>query len=167
MTIEDLFRLTSDSLQDAGYVHGQREAEIIISHFLDADSRSIFSFFEKEADPVLVEFTQEALRKRLQGSPISYIIGEQQFMSWKLLTDSRALIPRPETEYLVEELISEIRGYKLETGDFLEIGTGAGPIALTLKKYFSSSKSTASDISEDALDLASENAKRLKVDVEF
>ena len=107
------------------------------------------------------------IEARIKGAPLAYIIGEQPFMGWTLLSDDRALIPRPETEQLVEEMVREIRGFKKESGQILEIGTGAGPISLALKKYFPGSEITATDVSDEALSLAAENAKRLKVHIEF
>ncbi len=167
ITVEEAVKEAANRLQDAGYVHGSREADIFLAELLKTDTSSLSSKYDDVLDDSTYEALNEAVDKRLNGAPVAYIVGNQAFMGWKLTSDQRALIPRPETEQLVEQLIREIRDYKLEHGDFLEIGTGAGPIALALKKYFPNANVTATDISEEALDLAVENAKQLKVDVEF
>ena len=82
-------------------------------------------------------------------------------------TDERALIPRPETEQLVELLVKKIRARKLERSEILEVGTGAGPIAIALTKYFPSSRITATDVSAEALELAEDNAQLLGADITF
>ncbi len=166
-TVEEAVKQAASRLEDAGYIHGAREAEIFLSEILKADTGSLVGKYDDQLDDATFDTLMEAVAKRLNGAPVAYIVGDQAFMGWKLKSDERALIPRPETEQLVEQLIHEIKDYKLEHGDFLEIGTGAGPIALALKKYFPGATITATDISEDALDLAAENAKKLKVDVEF
>ena len=166
-SVEQVIKQAGNILKDAGYVHGDREAEIFLSELLKIDSNALFSRYEEQVDTGTEEMLQEAVEKRLEGAPVGYIVGNQSFMGWKMTADKRALIPRPETEQLVEELIREIRTNKLEHGKFLEIGTGAGPIAIALKKYFPHSSVTATDISEEALDLAAENAKELKVEIEF
>jgi release factor glutamine methyltransferase len=167
MTIEELIKTRSSELIDNGYIHGEREVNLFLAHILDKDSGSLFAHYEESADEAVINALDDAIRQRLSGSPVAYITGDQPFMGWKLISDSRALIPRPETELLVEELIRDIKANKLERGNFLEIGTGAGPIALALKKYFPQATIVATDVSEEALELASENARRLKVDVEF
>lgn len=167
MTIESLHKTAADQLQDAGYVHGSREAELFISAILSIDSSTLFNRYEDEVDDDAAAELQAAVKKRLQGQPVAYIVGNQPFMNWKLLVDERALIPRPETEQLAENLVREIRARHLEDGHLLEIGTGAGPIAIALKKFFPQSEITATDISEEALDLAAENAKRHEVEIDF
>lgn len=166
-SVEQAIKQATRILQDAGYTHGDREAQIFLAEILKIDTNTLFSRYEAQLDPSTEELLQQAVEKRLEGRPVGYVVGNQHFMGWTFISDERALIPRPETEQLVEELIRDIRARKLEHGHFLEIGTGAGPIAIALKKYFPNATVTATDVSEDALSLAEENAKRLKVDVEF
>lgn len=166
-TVEELHKAAGSELEDAGYVHGSREAELFLSAILSIDSSSLFNRYEDEVDEAAVEALKEAVNRRLQGQPVAYIIGNQAFMNWKLLVDERALIPRPETEQLAENLVREIRARDLGQGKILEIGTGAGPIAIALKKYFPNCAITATDISEAALELAAENAERHEVEIDF
>jgi len=166
-TVEEALQQAALTLKDAGYVHGQREAELFFANILQIDSSSLFTRYEDEVDSSAEEQLDEAVKKRLEGQPVAYVIGTQSFMGWTMQSDERALIPRPETEQLCEHLIREIRSHHLEAGDFLEIGTGAGPIAIALKKYYPHATVTATDISEEALDLAADNAKRLKTEINF
>lgn len=167
MTIEELVRKTTDTLIDKGYVHGEREANFIISSVIKQDSAWLISSAEDDIDDGTVEKVDGLTNQRIKGCPLAYILGEQPFLGWKFIADKRGLIPRPETEYLVEKLTKEIKEFSLQEGDFLEIGTGSGPISIALKKFFPSSNITATDISHDAVELAEENAKNLEVDVDF
>jgi release factor glutamine methyltransferase len=111
------------------------------------------------------------LKRRQQGEPVQYIIGFTEFMGFYLKTDKRALIPRPETEILVEntfELIKnnfsqldkrDIKKTKDTKINILDIGTGSGNIAISLARLLDDSQIVATDISEEALELAEENAK--------
>lgn len=167
MTIEQARRQAEEHLSSAGYVHANREIEIFLRLVLDRDSAWILAHEDEEISQNAFEKLTQAVKDRISGKPIAYITGEQPFLGWTFKSDKRALIPRPETEQLTELVVREIRQDKLEHGRFLEIGTGAGVIAISLKKYFPHSDVTATDISDEALELAEENAKRLKVSVNF
>lgn len=167
MTIEEALKGAAAQLEDNGYLHGAREAQIFLADILRLDTSDIFNRYDDNIDPAAEEALVEAVAMRIQGAPVAYIVGTQSFMGWTLKSDKRALIPRPETEQLTELLVRQIRQHKLEHGRFLEVGTGAGPIAIALKKYFPSAEITATDISDEALELAQENANRLKVEINF
>ena len=167
MTVEQLIKGSADELVDAGYVHGEREASIFLAEILGVDTNTIYNRYEDEVDIAATEQMARAVQLRLKGQPLSYITGNQAFMGWKLKSDNRALIPRPETEQLCELLVREIQKRHLQNGQFLEIGTGAGPIAIALKKHCPQAEVTATDVSEEALELAEENAQMLKVEINF
>ena len=97
-----------------------------------------------------------AVERRKQGEPLQYILGSWDFMGMPFITDKRALIPRPETELLVEEVLAHIRGLD-RPANVLDICTGSGCIAVSIAKL-SNAKVTAIDICPDALSLAKENA---------
>ncbi len=167
MLINELLRDSSAQLQDAGYVHGQRESEIILGHLTGLDTTKLFTSGEDEVDDQIVRFMTKAVEERIKGRPLAYIVGTQQFLGFKLKSDERALIPRPETEQLVELLVKKIRANHHENGKILEVGTGAGPIAISLKKIFPSAKVTATDISDEALELAEDNARTIGTEIDF
>lgn len=167
MTLENLIRTAASRLIDHGYVHGSRETDLIAAQLFNQDSAWLMSHYEDEVDQQSIDRLLQAVEDRLNGKPLAYILGSQQFMGWEFLSDSRALIPRPETEQLTELMIRSIRQNGWEYGNILEIGTGSGVISISLKKYFPETTITATDISEEALELAEDNARRLKVEIHF
>ena len=111
------------------------------------------------------EKLEEGLKKLEEGKPVQYIVGNVDFYDINLLVNKNVLIPRFETEYLVEKTINYAKNLK-EPLDILDIGTGSGAIAITLAKHIPSNV-LATDISEKALKVAKENAKRNNVKIEF
>jgi len=101
---------------------------------------------------------RELVRRRGQGEPLQHLLGTVEFCAQTFLCDKRAMVPRPETEELVEFLKSQITSSKSQ---ILDVGTGSGVIALSLAAKFPGAKVHAVDVSEDALALARENAERL------
>ena len=110
------------------------------------------------------EFVEEIYTKLANHIPAQYIIGYAEFFGMQLKVDERVLIPRPETEELVELILTENSEENLKV---LDIGTGSGAIALALAKNRAAWSVTAADISQEALDLASENAKVQKLNIFF
>ncbi|MCA9399179.1 MAG: peptide chain release factor N(5)-glutamine methyltransferase [Candidatus Omnitrophica bacterium] len=102
-------------------------------------------------------------KRRKAGEPLQYILGNCDFMGTLLKVDPRVLIPRPETEILVEKIQTQWRARKEEPLHILDLGTGSGNIAIVLAKYFINASVTALDKSADALALAEENARDHKL----
>jgi len=167
MTIEQLLYETVQILENSGNNRAQQESEVILKEISGKDLSDLMAHSDEEIESEVSSSVLEIADKRAQGMPLSYALGTMDFFNWKFVTDQRALIPRPETELLTEEAIRYIRKNNLEQGKFLEIGTGSGIIAVTLKKYFPEAEVIATDISPDALELAELNASRQKADVEF
>lgn len=114
------------------------------------------------------KFQKAILRLKIH-EPIQYIIGETEFYGLPFKVNKHTLIPRPETEELVEWIYSEFSNQQstINNQQFLDIGTGSGCIAISLAKYLPNSKVSALDISEEALKIARENAETNKVEVDF
>ena len=110
------------------------------------------------------EFVEEIYKKLVAHIPAQYIIGHAEFFGMKLKVDERVLIPRPETEELVDLILTENPEKNLKV---LDIGTGSGAIALALAKNRPDWSVTATDISQDALELATENSKRQDLNLSF
>ena len=109
---------------------------------------------------------EEVLDKLEAHYPVQYLIGNVQFLNTIIHVDERVLIPRFETELLVEKTIQKLKKMKLENPNILELGTGSGCISIALKKNIDC-KVSAVDISEDAIQVARENAKQNKVSIDF
>ena len=105
------------------------------------------------------------VKKIIEGYPIQYITGKQEFMELNFFVNENVLIPQPDTEILVEEVINISKN--IENPKILDLCTGSGAIAVALKKYINKAKIIASDISQNALDVAKINAKNNNAEIEF
>lgn len=133
------------------------EAEILLSHVLKIPRTKIFAHPETKLSSANEQSFNDLVESRRQGIPLAYLTGEKEFYGLRLKVDRRALIPRPETEELVLEAL------KMSPKVVADIGTGSGAIALSLATHLPYSKIYATDISDEALDLARENADLLKL----
>lgn len=109
---------------------------------------------------------KEIIEKLKENYPVQYLIGDVEFYNTKIKVDERALIPRFETEFLVEKTIEKLKNLKIENLNILELGTGSGCIAIALKKNLKCNV-TSVDISESSLELAEENKKLNNVEITF
>lgn len=114
----------------------------------------------------IVEHLNSALTSLLQHKPVQYVLGEAWFYKMKLKVNDHVLIPRPETEELVQLVLNEAVDFK-NTPTIIDIGTGSGCIAIAVKKNMPNAFVTAIDVSEDALLMARENATNLETDIHF
>lgn len=114
-----------------------------------------------------VDRLQEAIAKLSTGEPVQYIIGEAWFMGMPFLVNRNTLIPRPETEELVEWIIRDLSQEAIQKLRVLEVGSGTGCIPISLKKKMPELQVQSVDISSGAIETARENAKRLNVSVDF
>jgi len=139
---------------------------LLLEHVLQIDRTS----FHKLQQTLLTKEQLQQLSKLseevLTGKPLQYVIGESWFCGLKLLVNSHVLIPRPETEELVEWIITNCR-FPVSNLQIIDIGTGSGCIALALKKRIRKATVTGIDIDSDALSVARQNALQLGINVQF
>jgi release factor glutamine methyltransferase len=151
---------TERRLAAAGVETPRVDAEWLVAHLLGATRSDLAARLDDE-----IEGLEPLLARREAREPLAYILGEWGFRRLTLKTDARALVPRPETETLVERALALAEG--IERPRILDVGVGSGAIALALKDERPDAQVTGVDISADALALAGENAERLGLEVEL
>ena len=134
------------------------DAEILLCQTIDMPRSYLFAHPEDELDELTKQRFEALLQRRLQGEPMSYISGIQEFWSRELIVSPATLIPRPETELLVELALREVP--RQAEWQILDLGTGSGAIAIAIAGERPLSHVTASDISDDALAVAAENVRQ-------
>ncbi|HCY75989.1 MAG TPA: peptide chain release factor N(5)-glutamine methyltransferase [Ignavibacteriales bacterium] len=156
ITVLEVIKLSTDYLQKKGVESPRANAEILLADILKCKRLELYLSFDKPLAENDVQIYREAIRKRGLRIPLQYIIGNVEFYGLKLLVNENVLIPRPETELLVEKIINE--SDKSANLKILDIGVGSGNISLALLKNLPNSKLVAIDISENALTVAEQNA---------
>jgi release factor glutamine methyltransferase len=147
-------------LAAAGVETPRVDAEWLVAHVLSTTRSGLAARLDDEVDGF-----EPLLRRREAREPLAYVLGEWGFRRLTLKTDARALVPRAETETLVERALALADG--IEQPRILDVGVGSGAIALALKDERPDARVTGVDVSDDALELARENAERLGLDVEL
>jgi release factor glutamine methyltransferase len=162
ITVLEVIKKTADFLSSKGVESSRLNAEVLVGHALGLSRMKLYLQFERILTESELEVIRPMVRRRGQREPLQYIIGHVEFSGITLKVDKRALIPRPETEYLID-LIKE--KYKIfAPKQILDLGTGSGAIALALANHFPDAYVTAVDNSNEALDLARDNTHNLKLD---
>lgn len=163
--IKDLLEWTTRYFLDRGISESRLEAEILLAHVLKKDRVYLYANYEAPVNPGERTIFKDYIKRRIQSEPIAYITGYKEFMSLDFAVSPEVLIPRPETELLVETAIRIARG--LNSPRIIDVGTGSGAIAVSLAHYLDHAQIFATDISPSALGIACENARRHNVEIEF
>ncbi|MBK9121072.1 MAG: peptide chain release factor N(5)-glutamine methyltransferase [Phycisphaerales bacterium] len=159
-TVTRLLAWTREYLQRHGVESPRLCAEILLAHALQCQRIHLFTRHEEiPADAALTTF-REHVRLAAGGTPIAYLTGEKEFFSLPLEVNPAVLIPRPETEILVERVISLVRTGQRADPTILDVGTGSGCIIIALARHLPQARLAASDVSEEALAVARRNAAR-------
>lgn len=158
MTVLEILNRTKVFFEKKGIPDARLDAEYIISHGLKMKSRmDIYLNFEKPLTDAELDVLRQMVARRANREPLQHIIGDTSFRGFIIKCDKRALVPRPETEMLVDMAKERLKG--IETPLIVEVGTGTGAISIACAKEIAGAKVLATDISEDALSLARENAE--------
>ncbi|HEY1848339.1 MAG TPA: peptide chain release factor N(5)-glutamine methyltransferase [Opitutaceae bacterium] len=156
LSVLEVVRKTSEFLASKGVESARLNSELIVGHALGLPRMRLYLEFERAVSEAELGSIREMVRRRGRREPLQYVIGHCEFHGLRLKADRRALIPRPETEFLVETLLGRLPS---PPARILDLGTGGGAIALALAKAYPEARVTAADSSADALALAAENAE--------
>lgn len=166
MTYSDLKQLFLNRLSA---LYSPNEAESILFFYLyyrlEMEKYQWILRREEQLSEVCMQAITADLDRLASGFPVQYLVGKCEFFNCELSLNGKVLIPRPETEELVVEVVNRFQNRSAQR--VLDVGTGSGAIALALKRYLPQAEVWATDFSENALECARENAENLKLDVNF
>lgn len=158
ISLLEVIQKTTDFLAGKGVESPRLNAELLIGHALGLKRMQLYLQFERVLLEPELEKIRPLVKRRSLREPLQYILGETEWAGLKIKVDRRALIPRPETELLIELIIERVT---TPPARVLDLGTGTGAIAFALAKRYEQAEITALDASADALALAEENARAL------
>lgn len=161
-TVGDLLAESRSRLQQAGVEQAGFEARLLVGHGLDLSGASLIAFGERPVAAQQAEAVRALVGARIAGQPVAYLLGRREFWSLPLQVNEHCLIPRPETELLVERALQHLPSGPARA---LDLGTGSGAIVLALKSERPQLEACASDLGTAALAVAAANARSLGVAV--
>jgi release factor glutamine methyltransferase len=161
LTLQQLCQQATEQLEAVDIDAPRLSAEVILAHALDLTRTQLLARLDRLPDSDQLQRFQMNLERVLKDEPLAYVVGHREFYDLDLITDRRALIPRPETECLIEEALARLADRLAPL--IADVGTGCGAIAVTLAKHMPRARVIATDLSAEAVDLARENARRHSV----
>ena len=167
MRILEVIQKTTLYFEKQGIESPRLTIELLLAHLLKKKRMELYLEFERELDEGTLARLRGMVKRRVAGEPLQYITGEVEFCGLRLLVDKRVLIPRPETELLVEVVAKRL---KAESGErkaevkIVDVGTGSGCIAIALAKKLPEAEITAVDVSPEALEVARANGKLQQIE---
>ncbi|MFW5878810.1 MAG: peptide chain release factor N(5)-glutamine methyltransferase [Myxococcota bacterium] len=165
-TVMEVLDWTAGRFKRAGIDTPRLDAEVLLAHVLGCDRLRLYVEHDRPLNPDERARYRDLVRRRTAGEPAAYLIGEKEFYGRSFKVDRRVLIPRPETEHLVDAALEALRDEPAaSTGEpmALDLGTGSGCIGITLAAELPGLRMVMVDLSQDACELAAENAERLGV----
>lgn len=163
MTYRELFEIGKKQLEDAGIEEAALDARLLLEYICHTDRNALLVHGDSVRSNLEEQFYRMVIEKRAQRIPLQHITGQQEFMGLTFKVNEHVLIPRQDTEILVEEAMR----YLSDGMRILDICTGSGCILLSLLKYSNECEGLGVDISDDALAVARENAQNLGLETEF
>ena len=165
MTVGEVLRATTEYLAGKGVDSPRVDAELLLSKALGLSRIELYTQHDRPLTEAERAAARALVERRGRREPLAYVLGEWGFRRLILTTDARALVPRPETEIVVERALALIAA--TEAPRVVDVGTGSGAIALAIADERPDARVVATDVSPDALALARENAERLELAVQF
>ena len=154
-TVRELTGQATGWLAERGVPSARLDADLMLAHALGLRRLDLYLDLDRPLEPAEVASFRELVRRRGRREPLAYVLGSWSFRGLELATDARALVPRPETEWLVERALARL---DTEAPRVLDVGTGSGAIAISIAVEMPDAVVTAVDVSPDALALAAHNA---------
>ena len=160
MTVEELIVLGKKYTSST-------HAKMLLATFIEVNPLELLTILDKVVDDSIINLYKESLKALNENRPIQYVIGHVNFYGLKFKVNENVLIPRFETEELVENIKNYLEKKNITNPKILDLGCGSGVIGLTLKSFFKDADITLTDISDEALQVARENTSNLNLDVNF
>lgn len=162
--IKDILTKTSTFFRDKGFESARLDAELLIAEALKWQRMKLYLSYDYPLSPEELTACRELVKRRAAGEPVAYIINRKDFYNHTFLVSPAVLIPRPETETIVDEALKWIRSERAEQDvRLVDLGTGSGCIALSVLAEIPQAKALAVDVSADALAIARENSELLSL----
>lgn len=159
-SVHDIVKGMEATLRAQGISTARLDAEVLLSHYLNRDRAGLYRDGDYVPSDEELSFINQGLARRIDGEPVAYIIGKKEFWSLEFEVNRSVLIPRPETEFLVENVVKLAEQNRSSRLKILEIGTGSGAISIALASELKTSRVFAIDISRAALTIARNNARQ-------
>ncbi len=160
-TIGRLLDWTAKFLAQKGAESPRLDTEVLLAHVLSCKRIELYTRYEEQANDDVRQRFKDLIRRRIEGCPVAYLVGRKEFFSLEFEVGPAVLIPRPDTETLLVELLRLAKD--MSAPEILDLGTGSGAIAITAARQHKGAKVTAVDVSESALAVAKRNAEKNKV----
>jgi release factor glutamine methyltransferase len=164
-TLGEVLRLSTAHLERHGSPTARLDAELLLGHALDLGRVELYTGFERPLTDAELGACRELIARRAKREPVAYILGRWGFRGLDVDVDRRVLVPRPETELVVDRCLALLDG--VPSPSVVDVGTGSGAIALSLASELPGAAVCACDLSDDALEVARGNGARLGIDVEW
>lgn len=163
MQLKDVLQKTTAFFKEKGFASARLDTELLLASALNWDRIKLYMNYEYPLSAQELEACRALVRRRAQGEPVAYILGSRDFYKSNFVVEPGVLIPRPETETIVEDAVAWLKANASDTPAVIDFGSGSGCIGLSMLKEISGAHLLAVDISEKALQVTVRNAERLGV----
>lgn len=163
MNIKELLDTTVEYFKKYGLKEPRLDAEVLLAHVLKKERIQLYVDFDQPLNESELAEYRQLVCLRARHHPVAYLLGKKEFMSLEFIVNEDVLIPRPETEELVENIIEYCKNCNLAGPNIVDVGTGSGAIAVSLAHYIEGARVLAIDISPGALKVARENIARYEL----